>query len=129
MRNIELLLYLKLKHPRNGNKYLLLAIEGPVKFAANKWPSQGKKMIIRKGSWRPRRLPKAAPAGPGQTAPMGRSQNHQEPSILPCPRFVGDPGLGRAWAIIRNCRGLSSSEGFSIWCCKRPVWHLCVCAH
>lgn len=48
MRYIELLLYLKLKHQRNGNKYLPLAMGGPVKFAASKCPAQGKQMTVRR---------------------------------------------------------------------------------
>jgi len=41
MRYTELLLYLKLKHQRSGNKYLLLAVGGPVKFAETRCPKLG----------------------------------------------------------------------------------------
>lgn len=51
MRYIELLLYLKLKQQRNGNKYLLLAAGGPVKSAASKSRESGEKAANEEWCW------------------------------------------------------------------------------
>lgn len=51
MRYIELLLYLKLKQQRNGNKYLLLAAGGPVKSAASKSRESGEKAANEEWRW------------------------------------------------------------------------------
>lgn len=80
MRYIELLLYLKLKHQRNGNKYLLLAVGGPVKSAASKCRESGEKAANEEWYWR-----RAAPFGPGS-----------EKQALPCGQITKDPSATAA---------------------------------